>query len=85
MSNATRRRYSSTGTIAIMGGGFTTVPPRTIELGAIQSKVSGVQKPGADGTAEAIYLIRTMPKAARPSVQGGIEIRMVRQLLQARC
>ncbi len=66
------------------GGGFTTLPPRTIELGAIQSKVSGVQKQGADGAAEAIYLIRTLPKPARPPAQGGIEIRMVRQLVQAR-
>jgi hypothetical protein len=46
--------------------------------------VSGVQKQGADGAAEAIYLIRTLPKPARPPAQGGIEIRMVRQLVQAR-
>lgn len=64
------------------GGGFATVPPRTIELGGIQSRVSGVQKQAPDGTAEAIYLIRTAPNAAKPPQRGGIEIRMVRQLVQ---
>ena len=66
------------------GGGFTIVPPRTIEFGAIESRVSGVQKQNAGGAAEAIYLIRTAPKVARPPAQGGIEIRMVRQLVPAR-
>lgn len=58
------------------------VQPRTIELGAIRSEVSGVQKQGLDGAAEAIYLIRTVPKPTKSPQQGGIEIRMVRRQVQ---
>lgn len=66
------------------GGGFSIVQPRTIELGAFRSEVSGAQKQGPDGHAEAIYLIRTVPKATKSPQQGGIEIRMVRQLVQSK-
>jgi len=66
------------------GDGFAVMSPRTVEIGTMQSTVSGVQKQNTDGAAEAIYLIRTAPKAAKSPAQGGIEIRMVRQLVQAR-
>jgi hypothetical protein len=59
------------------GGGFVTLPPQTFEVGDIRSQASGVQKQGAGGAAEAIYLIRSTPK--KPGY--ATEIRMVRQLV----
>ncbi|WP_156025967.1 NMCC_0638 family (lipo)protein [Sphingomonas phyllosphaerae] len=59
------------------GGGFVTLPPQTFETGGVRSQVGGVQKQGAGGAAEAIYLIRSTPK--QPGF--ATEIRMVRQLV----
>lgn len=59
------------------GGGFVTLPVQTFEVGDIRSMASGVQKQGAGGAAEAIYLIRSTPK--KPGF--ATEIRMVRQLV----
>ncbi|MEG8039812.1 hypothetical protein QP166_10860 [Sphingomonas sp. LR60] len=59
------------------GGGFVTLPTQTFEVGDIRSQASGVQKQGAGGAAEAIYLIRSTPK--KPGL--ATEIRMVRQLV----
>lgn len=59
------------------GGGFMTLPTQTFEVGDIRSQASGVQKQGAGGAAEAIYLIRSTPK--QPGF--ATEIRMVRQLV----
>ncbi len=59
------------------GGGFVTMPPQTFDVGEVRSQASGVQKQGADGAAEAIYLIRSTPK--KPGY--ATEIRMVRQVI----
>lgn len=59
------------------GGGFVTLPTQTFETGGIRSQVSGVQKQGPGGAAEAIYLIRSTPK--QPGF--ATEIRMVRQVV----
>jgi hypothetical protein len=59
------------------GGGFLTMPLQTFDVGDVRSQASGVQKQGADGAAEAIYLIRSTPK--KPGF--ATEIRMVRQVI----
>lgn len=59
------------------GGGFVTLPPQTFEIGDIRSQAAGVQKQGANGAAEAIYLIRSTPR--KPGF--ATEIRMVRQIV----
>jgi hypothetical protein len=59
------------------GGGFVTLPVQTFEAGETRSQAGGVQKQGANGAAEAIYLIRSTPK--KPGY--ATEIRMVRQVI----
>jgi hypothetical protein len=53
------------------------MPLQTFDVGDVRSQASGVQKQGADGAAEAIYLIRSTPK--KPGF--ATEIRMVRQVI----